>query len=82
MKFFHWGRPAAGEDMEKDATVSAGKFVRRRIEITVEQETVTLLMRGRPEMNEMEPSGASGALQSGRLELSPPAPSTPEMDCE
>jgi hypothetical protein len=51
----------------------------RRVEVTIERETTTLLVRGRPEKNEMKPAGEIGALELGRLELLPPEPAPPAM---
>ena len=54
----------------------------RRVKITVERETVTMLVRGQPEEIETKPIGETSAPESGRRELSPPATATPATDCE
>jgi hypothetical protein len=55
----------------------------RRIEVTVERETVTMLVRSLPKEGREERAGGSSELESERLELPPPAPplSNPFESC-
>jgi hypothetical protein len=47
--------------------------VSRRVEVTVERETVTMLVRGQPKEGTEEPVIGDSGPESGRLEQQPPA---------
>ena len=79
MNILRRGAPA---EEAKSKEPCAEPAMSRRVKVTVERETVTVLRRGRPEENETKPAGEIVAPEAGRLELSPPAPETPETDCE
>jgi hypothetical protein len=53
----------------------------QRIEITVERETVTMLVRGQTVENQQAPALESVAPEPERLELSPSAGALPDKDC-
>jgi hypothetical protein len=57
---------------------SAEAIVNRRIEVTVERETVTMLVRGQPKENQDGPASGKDRPESDRLELPPPAPANEE----
>ena len=59
---------AAGKNGPAEPTVN------RRIMVTVERETVTLLVRGQPAKSEQEAASKTAEDQAGRLQLPSPAP--------
>ena len=52
----------------------------RRVEVTVERETVTVLVRGQPKDNEEGPASGNDGPESKLLELPPPAPASEEEE--
>jgi hypothetical protein len=65
---------AAGKNGPAEATVN------RRIMVTVERETVTVLVRGQPKDNDQKPASEKAGLESQHLELLPPAPAREGRD--
>jgi hypothetical protein len=68
MNILRRGVPAveeAGKQGVAEATVN------RRIEVTVERETVTMLVRSQPKVGREEPAGGCGTPESGRPQLQP-----------
>ena len=59
---------AAGKNGPAEPTVN------RRIMVTVERETVTVLVRGQPKDNDRKPASDKAGLESQHLGLPPPAP--------
>ncbi len=67
----------------KEATPAAAASARNpRMEMTVERETITLLVRRQAEKNETKPTGETSSTPSERRFQSPPAPAPPAMDRE
>jgi hypothetical protein len=60
--------------------VAAQTTVNRRIEVTVERETVTMLVRGQPAHNEQEAVLEKDQTEATRLELPPPAPTSEDEE--
>lgn len=56
------------------AEAAAKATVSRRIEVTVERETVIMLVRGQPAMSEQEAASITAEDQAGRLQLPSPIP--------
>jgi hypothetical protein len=50
----------------------------RRVKVTTERETVTVLVRGRPAQNQQAPASERAGLESEHLELPPPEPELPD----
>ena len=50
----------------------------RRVKVTVERETVTVLVRGQPAKSEQEAASKTAEDQAGRLQLPSPAPAGEE----
>ena len=65
---------AAGKKNAAQATVS------QRIEISVERETVTVLVRGQPQGNVEGPASGKDEPESRRPELPPPASDSEDED--
>jgi hypothetical protein len=62
-------------ELEAASKKSAGEAtLNRRIEVTVERETVTMLVRGLAKDGKEEWASGNGGPESERLELPPPAP--------
>jgi hypothetical protein len=71
MNILRRGVPETKEDGRKGA---AETTVSRRIEVTAERETVTVLVRGQPAQSQEAPAFQRAAPESGRPALPPPAP--------
>ena len=65
-------RVRAMKEAAKEGTAEA--TVSRRIEITVERETVTVLVRGQPAMSKQEAESKTAEDQAGQLQVPLPAP--------
>jgi hypothetical protein len=52
--------------------------VNRRVEVTVERETVTILVRGQPAQSQQTAASERAGAESERLELPPPVPELPD----
>jgi len=64
-------RVPAAEAAGKNGPAEVG--VNQRIEVTVERETVTMLVRGQPKQDNQKPASDKVGLESQHLGLPPPA---------
>jgi len=67
-------RRNAPETKAKSKEPLAEPAMSRRVKVTVERETVTLLVRGQPAKSEQEAASKTAEDQAGRLQLPSPAP--------
>ena len=65
-------RVPAAEAADKNGPAEVA--VNQRIEVTVERETVTVLVRGQPKEDDQKPASDKGELEPQHLGLPPPAP--------
>ena len=75
MNILRRGLPAVEEESKKGV---AEATVNRRIEVTVERETVTMLVRSQQKGGREEPAGGCSAPESGRPQLQPSRPAPQE----
>jgi hypothetical protein len=70
MNILRRGGPAAKANSKKSVAEPA---ISRRVKVTVERETVTVLVRGQTAKSEQEAASETAEDQAGRLQLPSPA---------